>query len=199
LAGRGLEGTLRLAFEEPPPAGTEMIGRSHPLAATLADSILEGALDPRSSPVPSLGRAGAWQTAAVKIVTTVAVLRLRYKLIIHGRRERLLLAEEAAALAWEGTAEKPVLAGGEVLALLDHPATNDLAQAARQRLVNKARERIALALNGSIAVYAGERATVLAEDHARVRAAAAGSARVRVEPVVPADIIGLYVLAPLVP
>jgi hypothetical protein len=32
-----------------------------------------------------------------------------------------------------------------------------------------------------------------------VRAAAAGSARVRVEPVVPADIIGLYVLAPLVP
>ena len=28
----GLEGTLRLAFEEPPPSGAEMVGRSHPLA-----------------------------------------------------------------------------------------------------------------------------------------------------------------------
>ena len=36
----------------------------------------------------------------------------------------------------------------------------------------------------------------LAEDHARVRAAAAGSARVTVEPVLPPDVIGLYVLVP---
>jgi hypothetical protein len=36
----------------------------------------------------------------------------------------------------------------------------------------------------------------LAEDHARVRAAASGGARVTVEPVLPCDIIGLYVLVP---
>jgi hypothetical protein len=40
------------------------------------------------------------------------------------------------------------------------------------------------------------RAQVLAQDHARVRAAAAGSARVNVEPVLPPDVIGLYVLVP---
>ena len=42
------------------------------------------------SPVPSLGRAGAWPTAAVKIATTVALLRLRFKLTVPGKHERLL-------------------------------------------------------------------------------------------------------------
>lgn len=198
LASRGLEGTIRLAFEEPPPTGTEMVGRSHPLPATLAESLLEGALDPGSSPVPSLGRAGAWPTKAVKAVTTVALLRLRYKLTIHGRRERLLLAEEASALAFEGVGVQPLLAGEPARALLEHPATGDLAPVARQRLVNQARERILAALETSIATYARERAEALVADHARVRAAAAGSARVTVEPITPADIIGLSVLVPAV-
>jgi hypothetical protein len=47
-----------------------------------------------------------------------------------------------------------------------------------------------------IAAFASERAKILGQDHARVRAAAAGSARVTVEPVLPADVIGLYVLTP---
>ena len=47
-------------------------------------------------------------------------------------------------------------------------------------------------LDGPIAAYARERAQALAEDHARVRAAAAGSARVTVEPVLPPDVIGLW-------
>jgi hypothetical protein len=51
-------------------------------------------------------------------------------------------------------------------------------------------------LDRPIAAYAHERAKVLSEDHARVRAAAAGSARVAVEPVLPPDVIGLYVLVP---
>ncbi|WP_028167340.1 DEAD/DEAH box helicase [Bradyrhizobium elkanii] len=198
LLSRGLEGTVRLTFEEPPPTGVEMVGRSHPLPATLAESLLEGTLDPASSPVPPLGRAGAWPTAAVKAVTTVALLRLRYKLTVHGRRERLLLVEEARMLAWEGTAEQPGPTDEAARALLEAPATGDLAPIARQRLVNQARERIVAALEASVAAYGRERAEALAEDHARLRAAAAGSARVTVEPIVPADIIGLYVLVPAV-
>lgn len=199
LASRGLEGTVRLAFDEPPPTGTEMVGRTHPLPAILAESLLESALDPASSPVPSLGRTGAWPTAAVKAVTTVALLRLRYKLTIHGRQQRFLLAEEAGMFAFEGDGgAQNALTGEAARALLEHPATGDLAVVARKRLVNQARELIAMALEGSITTYAHERAKALASDHARVRAAAAGSARVTVEPIVPADIIGLYVLVPAV-
>ena len=35
-----------------------------------------------------LGRAGAWPTPAVQSVTTLALLRLRFKLTVHGRREK---------------------------------------------------------------------------------------------------------------
>jgi hypothetical protein len=127
---------------------------------------------------------------------TIALLRLRYKLTIHGRRERLLLAEEAGAIAFGGASAKPILAGEPARVLLEHPATGDLEVVARQRLIIQARERIAAALERSIAAYAQERAKVLANDHARVRAATAGSARVTVEPMAPVDIIGLYVLVP---
>jgi superfamily II DNA or RNA helicase len=198
LASRGLEGTMRIAFDEPPPSGAELVTRSHPIPATLAESLLEGALEPGSSPVPSLGRAGAWPTTAVKAVTTVVLLRLRYKLTVHARRERLLLVEEAGTLAWEGGADKPRLAGEAARALLEKPASGDLAVSARQRLLNQARGRIEAALDGSIAAYGRERAEALAADHGRVRTAAAGSSRVTVEPIVPADIIGLYVLVPSV-
>ena len=107
LAARGLEGSVRLAFAEPAPAGAEMVGRNHALPATLAEALLEGALDPGSSPVPPLGRVGAWSTRAVKTLTTILLLRLRHKLTVHARRERLLLAEEAGALAFEANAAGP--------------------------------------------------------------------------------------------
>jgi hypothetical protein len=197
LAARGLEGTVPLAFAEPAPTGAEMVGRCHPLAATLAEALLEGALDAQSSPVPALGRAGAWRTAAVKVMTTVAILRLRYKLIVHARRERVLLAEEAGALAWSVASPDPVLVGEGARALLEHVAiSEDLAPIARQRLLAQATDRIKLALAGPIAAHARERAFALAEDHARVRAAAPGNPRVSVEPALPADVIGLYVLVP---
>jgi superfamily II DNA or RNA helicase len=195
LLMRGLEDTVRIAFDEPPPSGAEIVSRSHPLPATLAETLLESALDPGSIPLPPLGRAGAWQTAAVKSVTTVVALRLRYKLIVNGRRERMLLAEEAAVLAWE-TANNILMVDGATRSLLDVAASADLAPVARQRLILKAIEQAPAMLEGPIADYARTRAKNLAEDHARVRAAAAGSARVTVEPVLPADIIGLYVLAP---
>jgi hypothetical protein len=196
LAARGLEGSVRLAFEEPPPAGAEMVSRSHPIPATLAETLFEGALDPGSSPVPSLGRAGAWPTAAVTTVTTVALLRLRYKLTVHSRPERLLLAEEAGALAWDASSTAAILKGEAARFLLEHPATGDLTATARQRVLAQAIERTTAALETSITAYARERSQALAKDHARVRTAVAGSPRVSVEPVLPADIIGLYVLIP---
>jgi superfamily II DNA or RNA helicase len=197
LTARGLEGTVRIAFDEPPPSGREMVTRCHPLPSILAEMLLEGALDPSSGPVPSLGRAGAWPTPAVKTVTAVALLRLRFKLIVtRGRRESMLLAEEAATLAWDAGPTQTIVSGEGARALLDAPASADLALVARQRLITRAIEQMPAMLDGPIAEYARERAKALAADHARVRAAAAGSARVSVEPVLPADVIGLFVLVP---
>jgi hypothetical protein len=196
LAARGFEGSIGLSFDEPPAAGAEIVTRSHPLPATLAEALLEGALEPGSAPLPSLGRTGAWPTTAVKSVTTVLLLRLRYKLSVHGRRERLLLVEEAGAMAFEAARNELIVDGEAAQALLEHPASGDLAPIARQRLLSQARDRIVAALDGPIAVHARRRADQLAQDHGRVRAAGAGVPRVSVQPVLPPDVIGLYVLLP---
>ena len=55
-----------------------------------------GVRDP-DNPAEPLGRAGAWPITGVKTLTTLLLLRLRHKLTVHGRRDRLLLAEEAKA------------------------------------------------------------------------------------------------------
>ena len=135
-------------------------------------------------------------TSAVQTLTIVVLLRLRFKLTVHARRERLLLAEEAGALAWGPGAPEPVQTGEPARALLEAAATRDLAPVARQRLLDQASERIKTELDRSISAHAQARARSLADDHARVRAAARGSPAVTVEPVLPADIIGLYVLVP---
>ena len=196
LAARGLTGSVRLTFVEPAPAGTEMIGRNHTLPATLAEALLEGALDPGSSPMQPLGRVGAWPTPGVKTLTTLLLLRLRHKLTVHARRERLLLAEEAGALAFEAAAAEPKLVAEAALNLLEHPAGGGLAPVARERLLAQARERVAGVFATAVTTNARARADELAHDHARVRAALPGLSRVSVEPVLPVNVIGIYVLVP---
>jgi hypothetical protein len=201
LAGRGLEGSKRVVFEEPGPANAEVVIRSHPITAVLADYLLEGALHQGDSTVPSLGRIGVWPTLAVQTVTTLVLLRLRFKLIVHGRREKLLLVEEAGALAFSGTQFATYISGEEAFKLLESPASGNLAPIARDRFLSQGREQVqsALADDGPIAVYSRERATALLQDHDRVRSALSqtgGVPRVTVEPVLPADVVGLFVLIP---
>lgn len=196
LSARGLEGTIQLAFEEHAPAKTEFIVRSHPLPATLAEALLEAALDPSSSPVPPVGRTGAWPTPAVKVIATLALLRFRFKLIIRARRERLLVVEEAAAIAFEGTFNTPSATGTDAWGLLETNASGNLTDSARDRMIEHARNRVASLLDGPIAEYAGERAAQLADDHGRVRAAGINVPKVSVEPVLPPDVMGAFALVP---
>lgn len=196
LAARGLEGTARISFDVPVAAGASLVTRNHPLSATLAETLFEGALDPRSAPASSLGRVGAWPTSAVKSMTTILLLRLRFKLTVHGRRERLLLVEEAGALAFDISPAEAKFIGNDALALLQHPAAGDLAPVARHRILGQARERAVDMYGAALVAHARKRAEELARDHGRVRAAGASVARVSVEPVLPPDIVGLYVLLP---
>jgi superfamily II DNA or RNA helicase len=196
LAARGLDGTIRVSFEAPPAPHAETITRSHPLPAILAEVLFEGALDADVALTSSLGRVGAWPTSGVRSVTTILLLRLRFKLTVHARRERLLLVEEAGALAFSGSIGNVSATGAATLTLLDHPVAGELAPPARRRILNQARERVTTVFSAAITAYAQQRATELAQDHARVRSAGIGVARTSVEPVLPPDIIGLYVLLP---
>lgn len=194
LEQRGLEKSVRLATAEPAPSGTSLLTRTHPLTASLAESLVEASLDQEALPDLGIGRVGAWPTTAVSAMTRVALLRVRYKLTIHARKERLLLAEEAALVALRG---KSIVATGEdVRDMLNTPATADLATIARDRLINTAKADLADLLAGPLADFVKQRAAELVEDHARLRAAAGSISRVSVEAVLPPDVIGLFVLMP---
>lgn len=194
LEQRGMKESVRLAMSEPAPSGTSLVSRSHPLTATLAEALVEASLDPETLKGLGIGRVGAWPTPAVDEMTEIALLRIRFKLTIHARKERLLLAEEAALVALQnGTV---ITTGEDARALLDTPATSDLAPLARDRFVKRAQEQLPQHIAGPIAQFVQARAEELAADHARLRAAAGSASRVSVEGILPPDVIGLFVLMP---
>jgi superfamily II DNA or RNA helicase len=194
LAEHALNGSVRLATAEPAPSGTALLTRTHPLTATLAEALVEASLDPEALAGLGIGRVGAWPTVAVRQVTRVALLRIRFKLTVHARKERLLLAEEAALVAIQGG--QVVAAGEAARELLNAPATADLAPAARDRFIVGAKEELPSLLKGPIADFVHSRAEELMADHARLRAASGTASRVTVEAVLPPDVIGLFALMP---
>lgn len=194
LAEHDLKGSVRLATTEPAPSGTALLTRTHPLTATLAEALAEASLDPESLSGLGIGRVGSWPTNAVQQVTRVALLRLRFKLTIHARKERLLLAEEAALVAIQGN--RVVAVGENAREWLNIPATSDLAPVARDRFITKAQEELPSLLDGPIADFVRSRAHELMQDHARLRIASGSASRVTVEAVLPPDAIGLFVLMP---
>ncbi|MCY4587850.1 MAG: DEAD/DEAH box helicase [Bryobacterales bacterium] len=194
LSRQGMSDTVRLAPSEPAPSGTSLLTRTHPLTATLAEALVEASLDSETLSGLGIGRVGAWPTPAVDRVTRIVLLRLRFKLTVHARKERLLLAEEAALVALR---DRAVAASGDAArALLDTPAAADLAPQARGRLIAGARENLPGLLAGPISEFVRARAAELAEDHARLRAAAGSASRVSVQAVQPPDVIGLFILVP---
>ncbi|QUS42476.1 helicase [Tardiphaga alba] len=195
LEARGLRGTRTIGFEDNPAPGVTHLGRVHPIVASLAESLAEGALDPDGAAFRPLGRCGAWRTRAVAQMTTLMLLRLRFKLITSGRTNRLLLAEEATGIAFGGLVPTPILEGHSALELLEAEAAGNLDGLAAARQLQRAHERL-VSYQSAIEVFAAERGAVLSADHLRLTEAARGGVTVEVVPVLPADVIGLYVLLP---
>jgi hypothetical protein len=164
------------------------------LTATLAEALVEASLDPEALSGLGIGRVGAWPTTGVQQLTRLALLRIRYKLIVHARKERLLLAEEAALVAMQGG--KIIESGEAAREILNMPAVADLATSARDRFIAKAKEDLPDLLTGPLAEFVRTRSEELMRDHARLRAAAGSASRVTVEAVLPPDVIGLFVLMP---
>ena len=191
---------MRLSFT--PGSENEYVHRTHPLVAATAEALFERALDPNADPndPATIARCGAWQTNAVTQRTTVALLRLRHRLIPADGRPAML-AEEASALAWTGNETLTLAADGEAaLALLDAKAVVDLDFGVRKQRLDVALSRLP-ELASDLEAHAAKRARQLAEDHERVRAATMRDRRTRVartdvEPVIPVDIIGFYILIP---
>jgi superfamily II DNA or RNA helicase len=191
---------MRVVFDLPAPDGTEYISRTHPVVEAVAGYLLDLALEDPAASVAK--RAGAMRTDAVRERTTILVIRVRH--LIHeapvpGVEHRPpLLAEEVTLTGYSGSAESPVwLATADVEHLVRdaRPVANIVPQQAAAWLSGV---RATLGTLGPhLDALAQRRAAAVLEAHNRVRRAAGLRIRgQRVEPHLPPDVLGIYVLVP---
>ena len=198
----GRDGELVVAFEQPPPRRAELLGRTHPVVAGLSSHVLEAALEPLGvgagkSPAR---RCGATVTRAVSERTTLLLLRLRFHIVTRNPAgtERELLAEDAVVAAFTGAPTAPNwLAEDAAEALLSaEPAANlgdDLKRHHLGRVLTRWSE-----LQPHVDDIARQRAAGLLEAHRRVRKAGGlGLRALRVDPHLPADLLGVFVFMPV--
>lgn len=209
LALPGDPAEVTVSFDLPAPEGALALSRTHPAVTGLAGHVLDSALDTtladearQSGTVRPAARCGVMRTAAVARRTTLLLCRFRVNLAADGRQgEHAMLAEEAALLAFGGGPESPQwLDPSDTEALLAAtPAGNVASDAAREILGEVLAAEAAW--RPHLDAEAHTRAEAVAEAHARVREAdrrrvGGGSARVRVVPQLPVDVVGVYVFLP---
>ncbi len=196
--GLGERTELRARFELPVPDGVVYLSRTHPVVEGLASYVLDTALDPHTDGVAK--RAGAMRTRAVERRTTLLLVRIRYDVVTRrrGAPDHAQIAEESLVLAFEGAPESAGWLGEEkTTPLLDATPDGNVAPEAAREAVSRVLAGFA-ALRPRLDAVARERAAELLDAHERVRA----GARLRgvgysVEPQLPVDVLGVYVLLPL--
>lgn len=200
LEVEGLEGSILVDFEYPPAPRCRSVQRSHPLVSVLAETMLERTLGNPSITEQNdsgvLGRVGCWVADGVTARTLVVLVRLRHQLTSQrGSQQMSLLVEEATAIAWTGDPDP--LEGSDALALLSPAPISDPPPHVRERAVTQALGQIDARLP-ELDAFAERRAQALLADHRRVRQAADARGIYGVKTLLPADIIGLFVLLPKV-
>ena len=183
--------------------------RAHPLVASLAGYVLESALDPVDEK-PIATRSGAAVSREVERVTRIYLLRLRHRLVGRvaprppetvgsrvPRDRKDLIVEETQAVAVIGAGENAewVYDPAEVERLLHFIPSSNLTGDAVRNAVRRALD-YAEANRPRFESFAAERAKTLLADHRRVRDASDDRGSFGVKPILPVDIMGVFVLLP---
>jgi superfamily II DNA or RNA helicase len=184
-------------FDLPLQEGEIYLGRTSPVIEGLASWTFDQALDPAARDgQPVAARCGVVSTSAVTGRTTMLLGRFRYHLQVAGGDAETILCEEIVPLACTGSADAPQwLSPEESERLLSaRPDRNLLPTAIEQQmgLLLPALPKFQLAL----ALVATTRAADQLAAHERVRDASRTKGRVTIQPVLPVDILGAYVLLP---
>ena len=193
----GIAGVLKARFEMPVPDDVVYLSRTHPIVESLANHVLNTALDPISDSIAK--RSGTIRSNNVTTRTTLLLVRYRYHIITKiANTEKPLLAEDCQLLAFKGSPKDPTwLENAQAESLLgtmpDANVETGMASAAVQRILDDLDSL--LPHIEQVAVDTGQK---LVEAHRRVRAAAQiRGITYRVEPKLPADIVGIYVYLPV--
>lgn len=189
---------FRAGFTLPVADDVLYLARTHPVVAGLAAYTLDTALDPLQSGVAR--RASVIRTRGVTARVTLFLLRYRYHILTQTDvTEKALLAEACEVIGFRGRAENPEwLPADEANRLLQvEPETNIPVEQATGQI-----ERTLAALpqlQTMLDARVTQRGQELLDAHRRVRTAARlTGVRYSIQPQLPADVLGIYVLLPVI-
>jgi len=201
---------FRFRFNPPVQEGERYLQRTHPFVETLANHVLETALDPLRdcAPLasgdavryPAARRCGAIRTKAVDKRTTLLLVRFRYHIIqTQNNVERPLLAEDCRLVAFSGSPQSAVwLEENEAEKLLLAQPDGNIAADQAAEFVGRVIDGFEL-LRSRLDQAASQRGEELLDAHQRVRLATrTRNVRYRVEPQLPPDILGIYIFLPAI-
>lgn len=185
-------------FELPVLDQVLYLNRTHPFVEGLANYALDTALDPLRDGVAR--RCGAIRSHAVQQTTTLLLLRLRFHIITQrGAAETTLLAEECQIAGFAGSPQAPQWLDNDTIEQLLRAAPDaNLAPQQASPFIRRVLEGMD-DLHEPLHALAAQVGNKLLDEHRRVRTATRQSGvRYNVRPQLPVDILGIYVLLPIV-
>jgi len=184
---------IKISFESPTPEGYHYIGRNHRFVEQLCHLVMANTIDQEGK---RAARAAVIRTEQVGIKTTLLLFRCR-NVIETQRKDHQIVAEEMLLWGWRGTPGNPEH--------LDHEHAHSLLHATRasSNLTNEARAEF-LKNELSILDRFVEQFTQIAENqskrlvasHERFSALMGPRRYQVVYPVLPMDLMGVYILLP---
>ena len=192
---------MRISFRTPTPDGYRYIARNHPLVDTLCQLLMAEAMEEQG--IYRVSRASVIRTSTVSELTAVVLLRVRNVIESLSTRTQIV-AEELILRGYVGEPpEDPTewLSEEASMALLQTSATGEVAPAEKRDLLEIASDDLDDA-EDTLKRLARDRAENLIEAHNRFAKQTSGAGRKQtasytpVEPILPMDIMGIYLFTP---
>jgi len=184
---------LPISFQSPTPEGYHYLGRNHRFVEQLCQTVMANTLartDKRAA------RAAVIRTRQVTIKTTLLLFRCR-NVIEQQKGRHQIVAEEMLLWGWRGTPQqKEFLDHAQAKALLaEARATSDLTPQARASFLEN-EIRLFDGLKAEFAGVSEQQSQRLVDAHERFSALMDGRRFQVVHPVLPMDLLGIYILLP---
>jgi len=187
---------IQISFKSPTPSGYKYLGRNHPFTEHLSQHIINSALQGASQ---RAARSAVLRTADVNQKTILFQLRVR-NVIAEQPSNKQIVAEEMWLWGYKGEVnQKQFLDKETALALLmSIKPTQNMEEGEKAYWLNEemswVHDETSFRLHTD--EVALERANHLVESHTRFKKLVSGNKYKVVEPVLPMDVLGVYILLP---
>lgn len=187
---------IQISFKSPTPSGYKYIGRNHPFTEHLSQHIINSALQGAAH---RAARAAVLRTPGVKQKTVLFQLRVR-NVIAEQPNNKQIVAEEMWLWGYEGEVAQQQFIDKEAAfnLLMSVKATQNVEEAEKAYWLNEEMKWVLdeKSFRQQTDEVALERANHLVEAHTRFKKLVSGNKYKVVEPVLPMDVLGVYILLP---